>query len=133
MYLVINFQLNFGKTSCGLLLPTWFPASLDENKLVKRWALIYQMMACWTVVPFTMIVSLVLQANEFIAYRIDHLKSLLRKVGYNEDEDADFHLQQFLAYVQYHHHIIGQVGPSTIDHRCINSMFQIMQKVESCV
>ncbi|KAH1005344.1 hypothetical protein HUJ04_006345 [Dendroctonus ponderosae] len=97
-------KLTFGKTSCGMLLPTWFPASHAESKLAKRLLLIYQLLACWAIAPFTVIVSLVLQANEFIAYRIDHLKSLLRKVGSNENPDLQLH--QFLAYVQYHHHII---------------------------
>ncbi|ERL87046.1 hypothetical protein D910_04447 [Dendroctonus ponderosae] len=101
-------KLTFGKTSCGMLLPTWFPASHAESKLAKRLLLIYQLLACWAIAPFTVIVSLVLQANEFIAYRIDHLKSLLRKVGSNENPDLQLH--HFLAYVQYHHHIIRQVG-----------------------
>nr|AKK25152.1 odorant receptor 2 [Dendroctonus ponderosae] len=97
-------KLSFGNTSCGMLLPTWFPASYAENKLIKRLVLIYQVLACCTMAPYTMIVSLVLEANEFIAYRIDHLKSQLRKVGCNGDSDL------FLASVQYHHDIIRQVG-----------------------
>ncbi|XP_030746991.1 uncharacterized protein LOC115875627 [Sitophilus oryzae] len=118
---------------CGMLSPTWWPNTIQATLPIKRFYLIYQILATsWILPPTLTLCFIIYEAGGLIDVRIDHLKEVYDNIFETDNEEEQF--KRFKLWVRYHQDIIGLCEHlNRISKRTIGHVLLIAAIVMGCI